>query len=96
MFIQFDPKAQLELEEAIAYYDSINRQLADRFLNSFELSLNRITQFPNAWTPLLQNVRRCHIDGFPYAIVYKFENDLILILAIMHLQRKPNYWIDKN
>jgi hypothetical protein len=56
MFIQFDPKAQLELEEAIAYYDSINRQLGNSFLNSFERTLNRITQFPNAWTPIFPNI----------------------------------------
>lgn len=96
MFLEFDPNAQIELEQATSYYDSINRQLGNSFIDAVERTLNRIVQFPNAWTPMLQNARRCHVNGFPYGIVYRVRGDRIQILAVMHLQRKPNYWIDRN
>jgi plasmid stabilization system protein ParE len=96
MFIEFDPNAKRELEEVTLYYDSINRKLGNTFIVAVERTLNRIAQFPNAWTPMLESTRRCHIDGFPYGVVYRIYGDRIQVLAVMHLQRKPNYWLDRN
>jgi plasmid stabilization system protein ParE len=93
MPIDFHPKAQQEIKQAIAYYDKLN--LGNAFLNATERSLQLITQLPEAWTPLILNIRRCQIKGFPYGIVYRVQSDQIQILAVMHLQRKPNYWIDR-
>ncbi|WP_413174332.1 type II toxin-antitoxin system RelE/ParE family toxin [Anabaena azotica] len=95
MLIEFDPYAQIELEEATLYYDNISSKLGNTFLDAVERTLNRIVNFPDAWTPMIQNARRCHIDGFPYGIVYRVHGDKIQILAVMHLQRKPNYWIER-
>lgn len=71
MFFEFHPKAQIELQEATTYYDSISRDLGDAFVKSVEKTLKRIDSFPDAWTLMFGNVRRCHIDGFPYGIVYR-------------------------
>jgi plasmid stabilization system protein ParE len=95
MFLEFDPYAQIELEEATLYYDTISSKFGNTFLDAVERTLNRIVNFPDAWTPMIQNARRCHIDGFPYGIVYRVHGEKIQILAVMHLQRKPNYWIDR-
>jgi hypothetical protein len=75
MFLEFDPTAQIELEEATSYYDSINRKVGNAFIDSVERTINRIAQFPNAWTPMIKSARRCHIDGFPYGIVYRIHGD---------------------
>jgi plasmid stabilization system protein ParE len=97
MFVLFfHPSAQLELAEAIAYYDNINSNFGDTFLKATEGSLSLIVQFPEAWTPMIENTRRCHIKGFPYGIVYRTQGDRIQVLAVMHLQRKPNYWLDRD
>jgi hypothetical protein len=77
MFIEFDPNAKRELEEATLYYDSINRKLGNTFIVAVERTLNRIALFPNAWTPMLESARRCHIDGFPYGVVYRTYGDRI-------------------
>lgn len=95
MVLEFDPNAQLELEEATSYYDSINRKLGNTFVDAVERTLNRIVQFPEAWKPVIANTRRCHVDGFPYGIVYRTYNDRIQVLAVMHLQREPRYWINR-
>jgi len=48
MLLEFDPNAQLELEEATSYYDSINLKLGNAFVDAVERILNRIAEFPNA------------------------------------------------
>lgn len=92
MTYDFHPVARQELEIAVSYYDSIDRQLGDGFLDEFERTVDRIIKFPEAWASLSKNTRRCRMNGFPYGIVYRVQKQQILILAVMHLQRKPNYW----
>ncbi|KAM3101049.1 type II toxin-antitoxin system RelE/ParE family toxin [Phormidesmis sp. 146-12] len=95
MRYDFHPDAQRELQEAVDYYDGINQELGDAFLDEVERSLERIVKFPEAWAQLSINTRRCRTVGFPYGIVYQIRGDRILIVAFMHLQRKPNYWTDR-
>jgi hypothetical protein len=52
MTYDFHPVARLELEIAVSYYDSIDRQLGDGFLDEFERTVNRIIKFPEAWVSL--------------------------------------------
>lgn len=95
MQYDFHPDAQRELQAAVDYYDAINQELGDAFLDEVERSLERIVKFPEAWAQLSVNTRRCRTVGFPYGIVYQIQGDRILVVAFMHLQRKPNYWADR-
>lgn len=95
MQYDFHPEAQRELQIAADYYDGISPELGDAFLDEVERSLERIVKFPEAWAQLSINTRRCRTVGFPYGIVYQIQGDRVLIVAFMHLQRKPNYWTDR-
>jgi plasmid stabilization system protein ParE len=93
MAYEFHADAERELEDAITFYDSISLELANGFITEVELTINRIERHPEAWSQLSNNIRRCRIASFPYGIVYSIEEDKkIFIIAVMHLQRKPNYW----
>jgi hypothetical protein len=36
-------------------------------------------------------MRRVLVNRFPYGVIYANRNNEILTLAVMHLNRKPNY-----
>jgi hypothetical protein len=38
------------------------------------------------------DVRRYLIKRFPYGIYYTLENDAVIIWAVKHLHRNPDYW----
>jgi plasmid stabilization system protein ParE len=95
MNYSFHPHAEKELEEVEKYYDNIREELGDRFRAETEMAISRILDFPNAWQRLSQNTRGRALKTFLYGIVYRVKTDEIRILAVMHLHREPNYWMDR-
>ncbi len=93
--INFLDVAEQELDEAVEYYNSELSGLGLEFLDEILASLKRILAYPQAWPTFSNNVRRCLTKRFPYGILYQIEKEQILIVAIMHLHRKPNYWQDR-
>ncbi len=96
MKIQYHSEAVEELKEAINYYKKIDKNIVIRFLKKFNLALEKVKMFPKAWPVVSNNdIRRCLLNKFPFGIIYFTENDIIYILAIMHLSKKPNYWKER-
>ena len=87
--------AQFELDEAIEFYNYENPGLGEAFLDEFLRGIGRIKDFPEAWQPCSKQTRRCLIRRFPYGIIYKILKNEILVVAVAHLHRKPDYWRDR-
>ncbi len=92
MRIEFLDPAKRELTEAIAYYNEQSEGLGYRFAAEVKRTLSRIVQYPQAWTPISERTRRCRTSGFPYALIYQVREEVILIVAVMHLHRHPDSW----
>ncbi|WP_366923730.1 type II toxin-antitoxin system RelE/ParE family toxin [Metallumcola ferriviriculae] len=90
----FHSKAKKEFLDAIEYYESCSKGLGLEFTNEIYSTIQRIIQMPNAWSEYTENTRKCLTKRFPFGIVYQISEDKkkIRIYAIMHLNRKPDYW----
>ncbi len=95
MKYSFHPDAELELNISIDYYEKCKQNLGLEFANEVYRTIQRIINFPNAWQILDKNIRRCLTNRFPFGVIYYQENDEIIILAIMQLNREPNYWKER-
>jgi plasmid stabilization system protein ParE len=95
MTYRYHPHAQRELDDAADYYDSIDLELGDDFLEEIEGCISRILMFPLAWPTLYGSVRQCRPHRFPYSLIYDLEDEQVFILAVMHQSREPNYWVDR-
>ena len=89
--------AAAELDDAIYYYENELPGLGRRFLNEVLLAFSRIADFPDAYPLLTAKNRRCLLAKFPYGILYHYDSlaDEVLVLAIGHLHRKPDYWLSQ-
>ena len=87
--------ARLELDEAVSYYNNQAPGLGDAFLLETVAAINRIRQFPDAWHPLGESLRRCRLQRFPYGLIYSVSGNEILIAAVAHAHRRPEYWRDR-
>ncbi len=84
--------AQRELEEATAYYDKRRPGLGERLHSEFQKAAARIVEQPQLYPKAVRDARKCTIHKFPYAIIYRFRDGVVTIVAFMHLHRKPGYW----
>jgi toxin ParE2 len=84
--------AEIELDQAIHWYEAQASGLGNAFLIEVLSATDRIARFPEAWHSLGESVRRCRLSRFPYGLIYTVENGDILVLAVAHLHRRPDYW----
>ena len=92
MKYSFHPAAKLELNEAVDYYEECKSGLGIEFAKEVYSTIYRIIQYPQAWFRLSKNTRRCLTNRFPYGVIYQILDNKIYIIAVMHLNRKPDYW----
>ncbi len=92
MVVRFLAPAQAELAEAVAYYDSQEPGLGSQFGEEVKRTIERIFQYPEAWSPISKRTRRCRTNKFPYGIIYQVRGNVVLIVAVMHLHREPRTW----
>jgi plasmid stabilization system protein ParE len=93
--IRFLEIAELELDQAIRWYELQRPGLGDALLNEVLAAADRIVRYPDAWQPLGEDIRRYRLSRFPYGVIYAIESGDIIVLAIAHLHRKPDYWRDR-
>jgi len=71
MRVRFLEIAQIELDEAIEYYNHEAPGLGESFLTEVLNALDRIGKFPEAWHPCSKRTRRCQTRRIPYGIIYQ-------------------------
>jgi toxin ParE1/3/4 len=90
----------LEIEEAAEWYDHQRPHLGDDFAEDVENAFDRICRDPLIHARLehfsaRNDIRRCLPHRFPYLVVYRYRPDEILVVAVMHVRRKPYYWLER-
>ncbi len=96
MRVIFTRIATQELEDAVRFYDFESAGLGQRFKEEVRKAAVRIAEYPQAWSIERGEVRKCLLHTFPYKLLYSVEEDHILVLAVAHQHRKPDYWVDRD
>jgi hypothetical protein len=91
----FHPEAERELNEAIAFYEDKEIGLGFDFAAEVYSTILRLMTFPQAWPLIDAEIRRSLVMRFPYGVLYSEGKDEVIIIAVMNLHRKPDYWKDR-
>lgn len=81
-----------EYEKAATFYGLREFGLDERFIESIESAIESVCDSPQSWPFFEDDFRRRVVSVFPYSIIYFEDNDVIVIVAIMHDSREPGYW----
>lgn len=95
MTVKFHPEAELELREAVSYYEEIEPGLGYDLSLEVYAAIKRAVMLPQAWPALNGSIRRVLVRRFPYGVLYSEEPGSLLVIAVMNLHREPGYWKDR-
>jgi hypothetical protein len=94
-------EAESELADAAAWYEDRSEGLGDELIAVTREALALIAESADTW-PLwpgapgrIPPIRRFLLPRFPYALAYQVFPELIAILAVVHLRRRPMYWVGR-
>ena len=92
MGIEFLEPAYDEYKEAIEFYNLQSEGLGNKFASEIDRTLSIIRNYPQGFSEYTKNTRKAVVNIFSYNIIYSIHKEAILIIAIAHQHRKPNYW----
>ena len=93
--LKFHPEADEEMMEAAVFYENQQLDLGKRFLSEVQHSLSLILINPTLYPVIYNNVRRCITKTFPFNVIYRITTSQIIVVAVMHQSRDPDYWKDR-
>jgi len=93
-------EAEAEIEAGRCHLNMQSRALGSRFLDDLAERLAAIAEnplrFPKLETvPGDQPYRRALLTVFRYAVVFEVLDNVIVVVAVAHTSRAPNYWLDR-
>jgi plasmid stabilization system protein ParE len=88
----FHHDAAKEYADETNYYARLDPELGGRFYDEIERLIRNIRQQPDRFRLFDAPIRRHFSDVFPYAVLYIDQPERVLIIAVMHMKRHPDYW----
>ena len=92
--LEFHPDVSIDIKDSYRWYEEQSEGLGD-LLDEIESSYQAIVDFPKAWAPFPYGFRRYLLSRFLYSVIYKDDEEVIYIIAIMHNSRKPDFWLTR-
>ena len=86
-------EAREEMQKAAVYYENCAAGLGFEFLVEVEQIFEKIKEHPDMGHMLIGPYRRALLQRFPYGVIYRQQAGTGYVVAIMHLKRKPGYWV---
>jgi plasmid stabilization system protein ParE len=91
----FHPQADNEFAEAVGSYAGKVPGLGDRFYDMVLRLVAEIEAAPQLHRPWRHGTRRHFKPEFPYALIYVERPDRIIVLAVAHFKRRPDFWRER-
>ena len=92
---RFLQEADEEMNGQARFYEGRSEGLGLDFLDEVEHTVESILAFPNGSRGVSKNLRRRIMRRFPFGLLYAIEAEQIVIVAVVHLKRRPGYWKDR-
>lgn len=87
--IVYDPLAIEEYLDSIEWYKEQSEITAKEFITEVRNSIEIISNNPFRYKQDRKKYRQYSLVGFPFAIIYKIDDDVLFISAIYHHKRNP-------
>jgi hypothetical protein len=83
--------AEKELYGSADRYNEARPGLGDDFLREARAAIDELVEYPTRW-PISGAARTRHLSRFPFSIRYRFDSEVLTVVAVAHQKRRPFYW----
>ena len=90
----FEP-AEEEMLAAARFYENQAPGLGQDFLAQVQHTGDLIAENPRSGGIMRGDIRCRLVSRFPFGILYHIDPTEIVVIAVMHLRRRPGYWLDR-
>ena len=86
--------AEFDFSEALDHYlyDEQSTPAAASFAEEIDLAIKAVQNSPLTFPIFEGDVRVKLVHKFPYSVLYHVQGQEVVILSIIHQERKPGYW----
>jgi len=84
MHVRLTSPANTELAAALEWYANIERSLSVRFLDEYEVVIEKLRDNPWQFPVVHNGVRRAGLWRFPYGLLYRIHPAEVEIIACFH------------
>ena len=92
--VDVHPNVYAELEYSRAWYEERSENLGTEFLVEVDRAITTVSDSPAIWPFRNKNkgIQRYLVHRFPYGVIYRIRDQIVQVIAVMHLRRHPDYW----
>jgi len=90
--IKLRPEAEAEIREANTWYEEHSPGLGRAYLDEVARVLEVIAASPDHYPLAESPIRKAVLQRFPYIILYRAQDDEIVVVSCFHTRRNPTEW----
>jgi|ERR1700728_1208641 len=90
--LSYHQGAATDVKSAVAWYRGRSPKAAADFVEELDRAVHTIGEAPERWPIGKNNTRRFLLWRFPFSIIYSQQDSRIIIWAVAHSSRRPEYW----
>lgn len=87
-------EAEADLQQSADWYETQEQGLGDEFLQAASIAIDDLATNPKRFAirNRRKEIRFAYTDRFPYRIVFRVTDDLIIVFAVTHMARHDREW----
>lgn len=93
---RYHPLVAGDLAAAVGYYDDISVDLGNRFRNSVRNRIETITNRPDSFGRVHEQLRAAMVEQFPYVVLFEHDNETVAILGLFHAASDRERWFERS
>ena len=93
---RYHPRFADDLAAAVTYYDDISVDLGNRFRASVRSRIEMITERPDSFGRIHEQLRVAMVNQFPYVILFEHEKETVAILGMFHAASDRGRWFERS
>ncbi|MDX1960060.1 MAG: type II toxin-antitoxin system RelE/ParE family toxin [Leptospiraceae bacterium] len=92
---KFNPQAIQQLKDSMEWYEEQKADLGREFSEEIFSKIEQISNRPESYSIVFDDVRRASLSRFPFFIYYAFRDAIVFILSVWHKKRETHPKVEK-